>query len=217
MRSKLLICTVLLVLGSLAFTGCVRRRMSVISNPPGATVYMDSKMIGRTPFSYNFDHYGKREFRLVKEGYETKTKLMPLRSPWYQLPGVDFITEVLLPGKLTDRPHLEFDLEPIRMVESDRLVIRAEDFRRLAHAEGIVQIQDRGAAPAAPTGGSIGPGPINPPSSTPYGASPYDPTPVAVPPAYSPGPAPATGATVYPVPSVSPPVRNPSSHSYSGF
>ncbi len=193
MRSRFLTCLVVLTIVSLFLSGCVRRRMSVASNPPGATVYMDGKMIGRTPFSYNFDFYGKREFRLVKEGYETKTKLMRIQAPWYQWPGIDFVTEVLLPGKLTDRPYLEFDMEQVRTTDSDRLVVRAEDFRRLAHSEGTIQVQDqRSVPPPVLQGGTVGSAPVAPPSTSPYGASPYisDPafSPIQ-PPAYAPGPA----------------------------
>src|SRR5687768_13584388 len=35
-------------------SGCVRRRMTVRSNPPGAKVYVDDIEIGTTPVSTNF-------------------------------------------------------------------------------------------------------------------------------------------------------------------
>ncbi|MDR2643637.1 MAG: PEGA domain-containing protein [Planctomycetaceae bacterium] len=118
--------------------GCVRRRMTVRSNPPGATVYLDGKEIGRTPFSANFDYYGNREFRLVKDGYATKTVIKPVATPWYELHGIDFVSEVLLPGKLTDHKFYEFDLEPERIVPNHELLVRAEELRYKAHA-GTVQ------------------------------------------------------------------------------
>ncbi|MDR1485924.1 MAG: PEGA domain-containing protein [Planctomycetaceae bacterium] len=119
--------------------GCVRRRMTVRSNPPGATVYLDGKEIGRTPFSANFDFYGKREFRLVKDGYATKTVIKPVSTPWYELPGIDFVSEVLLPGKLTDHKFYEFDLEPERLVPNHELLSRAEELRYNAHSSGTIQ------------------------------------------------------------------------------
>ncbi|MDR0869930.1 MAG: PEGA domain-containing protein [Planctomycetaceae bacterium] len=116
-------------------TGCVRRRMTIRSNPPGATVYLDGKELGRTPLSANFDFYGKREFRLVKQGYETKTVIMPVRMPWYEYPGIDFISEVVLPGKLTDHKHYEFDMYPTNVMPTHELVGRAEELRRLGHGQ----------------------------------------------------------------------------------
>lgn len=127
-----LLCVTLLTMFS---TGCVRRRMTVRSNPPGATVYLDGKEIGRTPFSTNFDFYGKREFRLVKQGYETKTIITPVRTPWYEYPGIDFVSEVLLPGKLTDHKYFEFDMYPTNVMPTHELVGRAEELRRMGHGQ----------------------------------------------------------------------------------
>lgn len=133
--------------------------MTLLSNPPGATAYLDNKEVGRTPCSVNFDFYGKREFRLVKEGYETKTVILPVRAPWYQWIGIDFVAEVLLPGKLTDHKFYEFDMQPDRIVPSQELVDRGEDLRRLAHAEGALRASDGGPfySPPGPEGGSLTP------------------------------------------------------------
>jgi hypothetical protein len=147
---------IFLALTLLLFNGCVRRRMTVRSNPPGATVYLDGKEIGRTPFSTNFDFYGKREFRVVKQGYETKTVLLPVPAPWYELPGIDFVSEVLLPGKLTDHKYYEFDMKPEQITPTHELVGRAEDLRRVAHAEGTLQINS----------GVVQPMPVTPPTSS---------------------------------------------------
>jgi hypothetical protein len=141
--------------------GCVRRRMTVRSNPPGATVYLDGKEIGRTPFSTNFDFYGKREFRLVKDGYATKTVIKPVSAPWYELPGIDFVSEVLLPGKLTDHKFYEFDLEPDRLVPNHELLSRAEELRYNAHSNGIIQKNQNITPPIAP------PNPMSTPVSIP--------------------------------------------------
>jgi len=143
-----------------ALCGCVRRKMTVRSNPPGATVYLDGKEIGRTPFSTNFDHYGKREFRIVKQGYETKTELKPVRAPWYQWVGVDFVSEVLLPGKLTDHQYYEFDLQPERIEPGSEIVSRAEEFRQTAHADGVPRVGSSAvAAPSADVGSIAQPNP----------------------------------------------------------
>ena len=146
-----------------ALCGCVRRKMTIRSNPPGATVYLDGKEIGRTPFSTNFDHYGKREFRIVKQGYETKTELRPVRAPWYQWVGIDFVSEVLLPGKLTDHKYYEFDLQPERIETGSEIVARAEECRQTAYADGVPRVG--GSTVAAPVNvGSIAyPAPDLPP------------------------------------------------------
>ena len=131
-----------------------------MSNPPGASVYLDGKEIGRTPFATNFTHYGKREFRVVKQGYETKTELISVPAPWYQWVGLDFVSEVLLPGKLTDHKYYEFDLQPEKITPNSEIVSRAEEFRQTAHADGLPRI----------SGSAV----VSPPASVlPAGVSPY--------------------------------------------
>ena len=127
---------------SMFLSGCVRRRMTVRSNPPGATVYLDGQEIGRTPFSTNFDFYGKREFRVVKDGYETKTVILPVRAPWYEWFPLDFASEILLPGKLTDRKFYEIDMQPLLVVPTPELRGRAEELRRYAHVNGAFRVTD---------------------------------------------------------------------------
>ena len=81
LRSRLgLALAVLVLFGSLC--GCVRRRLTIRSNPPGAHVYVDDYEIGATPVSHNFIYYGKRKIRLVKDGYETMTVMQSIPMPW---------------------------------------------------------------------------------------------------------------------------------------
>ena len=72
-------------------TGCVQRRMTVRSNPPGALVYVDDYQVGTTPVSTDFIYYGTRKVRLVKDGYETLTVRQPFPLPWYQVFPLDFV------------------------------------------------------------------------------------------------------------------------------
>ncbi len=83
----------LLLLCCLSATGCVRRRMTIRSNPPGAMVYVDDQQIGLTPVSTEFTYYGTRKIRLVKDQFETMTTYHTFAAPWYQLPPLDFVTE----------------------------------------------------------------------------------------------------------------------------
>lgn len=192
MRLRFISIVMLLVVASLLFCGCVRRRMTVRSNPPGAMVYLDGKEIGKTPFSTNFDFYGKREFRVVKEGYETKTVLLEVWAPWYEWIGIDFFSEVLLPGKLTDRHYYEFDMQPESVVPPSELFGRAEDLRRIAQANGTMSANNASRISAVPSTPS---GSISPPPNSQY--SPYIPN-------QSPQYAPPETTPTYPTPIVQP-------------
>jgi hypothetical protein len=110
--------------------GCVRRRLNVRSNPPGALVYVDNQQIGTTPCSVDFTYYGTREIRLIKPGYETLTVNQPIPMPWYQVPPLDFISENLTPAKIRDNRTVTYDMAPQIIVPTEQLLDRANQLRQ---------------------------------------------------------------------------------------
>lgn len=113
-------------------TGCVRRRLTIRSNPPGAMVYVDDQEIGFTPVSTPFTYYGTRKFQVVKDGYETLTVKQKFKTPWYQVPPLDFVSENFWPGEIRDERAVDFQLEPQRIVPTQELIGRAQNLRNSA-------------------------------------------------------------------------------------
>jgi hypothetical protein len=109
--------------------GCVRRRLVIRSNPPGAMVYVDNQPIGTTPCATSFVYYGTREIRLVKPGYETLTINQPIPAPWYQLPPIDFVSENIVPNEIQDYRTVAYNLTPQVIVPTDQLIARGEQLR----------------------------------------------------------------------------------------
>jgi hypothetical protein len=109
--------------------GCVRRRMTVRSNPPGAVVFVDDQEIGTTPASTSFTYYGTRKIQLVKDGFETLTVKQTFYPPWYEITPLDFVSENLWPHEVRDEQFLDFQLQPQQIVPSEKLVERAEALR----------------------------------------------------------------------------------------
>jgi hypothetical protein len=114
----------------LASTGCMQRRMTIVSNPPGATAYVDGVEIGKTPVSHDFTYYGTREIRLVRDGYKSLTLLQPMSTPWYQMPPLDFFSDNLAFGEVRDERLYRYDLEPAVQEPFDTIVERGEQLRR---------------------------------------------------------------------------------------
>ena len=129
-----------LLLLAVAFSavGCVERRMTLRSNPSNALVILDGQEIGFTPVSVPFNYYGVRQIKLVKDGYETKIINQHVTAPWYQKPGIDFVSEVLIPWRIRDERDYglgeqEYTLQPKMLVPQDQLLQRAEEVRTAAH------------------------------------------------------------------------------------
>lgn len=165
-----------------AASGCVQRRMTIRSNPPGALVYVDDYQIGTTPVSTDFVYYGTRKIRLVKDGYETLTVRQPFPLPWYQLFPIDFVTENLWPWEIRDERVVDLAMMPAGVTVPESVVARAEQVRA-ATAKTIP------SPPAQPIAQPIAPVP----------AAPIPPTQLLPPPA-PPAPGPVAQPLLLPAP-----------------
>ncbi len=124
----------LILLCCLSATGCVRRRMTIRSNPPGAMVYVDDQQIGLTPVSTEFTYYGTRKLRLVKDQFETMTTYHTFAAPWYQIPPLDFVSENLWGREIRDEREVMVNLQPQRVVPSGELLSRANGLRNASQS-----------------------------------------------------------------------------------
>ncbi|HTU23935.1 MAG TPA: PEGA domain-containing protein [Pirellulales bacterium] len=174
---------------ALCAAGCVHRRFTVRSNPPGARVFVDEYEIGTTPVSHDFVYYGTRKIRLVKDGYETLTILQPIPTPWWDLPGIDFVSENLVPTEIRDHRVLDYQMQPQVIVPTEQLLTRADELRRVRNPN--IPVSATGPAGVPPQGTypeNTLPPPSLPPSGAPGTAPPGTMPPGTIPPgAYPPG------------------------------
>jgi hypothetical protein len=146
---------VLLTISSTA--GCVERRFIIDSNPPGALVYYNGNYLGMTPVDGYLTYYGKQQFTLIKEGYETLDVMQSYPPAWFDLPGLDFLTENIWPGKLRDVRKFIYTLRPLQSIPPDDVRSRAEELRARGQNIGV-PLPPRPLAPApAPRGTGVAP------------------------------------------------------------
>lgn len=199
-------CTALLAVALCATVGCVQRRMTVRSNPPGAYVYIDNYPIGVTPVSTDFTYYGKRQFRLVRDGYETLTVDQKVKAPWYEWFGLDFVSENLVPYTIRDEQQFNFQMVPQQVPPREQLAARAEELRASTQAQRYVPPP----VPVVPAAGSPAPPPPPPGVVVPPPGQPYSlPAPGGVPPAGARVAPPSPGQPIYSVPPTSNAFSNP--------
>lgn len=161
--------------------GCVQRRMTIRSNPPGALVYVDDYELGTTPVSHDFVYYGTRNIKLVKDGYETLTVRQPFPVPWYQYFPLDFVTENLLPWEVRDERVVDLAMVPAASVPAESVVARAEQARLAA---GSLPPASQAQVVPIPTQ----PQPIAAPAPSMPPMQQYAPQPLPPPQGYNPGP-----------------------------
>ena len=149
---------------ALAASGCVRRRLLVNTNPPGALVYVDNQQIGYTPCAVDFTYYGTREIRLVKPGYETLTVNQPIPTPWYEYPPLDFVSENLVPFKLRDNRSVSYNLMPQLVIPNQELIDRGNQLRQQTLQGTVVPTSGVGLVPPQP---GVNPPLVGPPQGVP--------------------------------------------------
>lgn len=118
----------------LALSGCVERRISIETEPPGALVWVNDRQAGRTPVSVAFTHEGTYDLRLEKEGYEPLVTPATTKGPVWDAVPLDFFAEIL-PVRARNETRWVFTLTP-RDDSEEALVSRAAELRgRLGDAE----------------------------------------------------------------------------------
>ena len=73
--------------------------------------------------------YGDYNVRVSKEGYETLETHRELKAPLHDWPGLDFIAQVLYPGRIVDAYEWTFELAPRRDPTREELIEKADALR----------------------------------------------------------------------------------------
>lgn len=115
--------------GLLLSTGCVRRTVTVNTKPEGAMITLNDEVIGTSPITKDFLWYGDYGVTAQKDGYETLKSHKKFKTPWYQIPGIDLMTELLLPIQFHDRQEITLELTPAKEANRDELIQQAKQFR----------------------------------------------------------------------------------------
>jgi hypothetical protein len=127
-----------LVLAVFLLSGCgVQRRMVMVSNPPGALVYLNGEEIGRTPLTRDFLWYGNYDVILRKAGYVTARTTTQVNPPWWQWIPLDFFAE-LMPVRLTDKQVFTYTLLPAsnQPANAQWMLENAAEYRGMLEGKG---------------------------------------------------------------------------------
>lgn len=120
--------------------GCLRRRMTINSNPQGAMVYVDGHQLGKTPVSTDFTYYGTRNIRLEMDHYQTMNVKQKVVPPWYEFPPLDFFTETFSASEIKDHHVWTYDLQPRAISSDEQILNRANEFAfegsRIVNSDG---------------------------------------------------------------------------------
>ena len=126
MRQSLILTT--LLIASAIPLGCVRRTITITSDPSGALCWLNGREVGRTPLTVDFVHYGTYDVVLTADGHEallTSGKADP--RVWDFVP-LDLFAE-MVPGEPHSQIAWHYTLEPLNN-DPVTLVERAKELRQ---------------------------------------------------------------------------------------
>jgi len=134
-KKHCLIALSIAVCAAVVLGGCVERKLTVKTQPPGALVTLNDEEIGFSPVTVAFSWYGDYGVRITKPGFETLNTHRKLKGPWYDKFPIDFFAETLWPGHIVDSYEWTFELAAAEPPERGELLQDAQNLKKQAIVE----------------------------------------------------------------------------------
>ena len=93
-------------------SACVERKLTIVTVPSLADVYVDGAHVGRSPLTLPFTYYGTSEIVVRKDGYVTQQRMETRQPPYFQRFPTDFYYETLTSDLYVDHRTYSYELEP---------------------------------------------------------------------------------------------------------
>ena len=123
------------IFGIMLLAGCVERRLTIVTEPEEAVVWLNDEEIGVTPVTVNFNWYGDYRVRIEKPGYDILNTHQLLERPLHDKFPFDFFAEVLWPRTIEDTYTWNFELQPYHQASAEELIEAAGTMRKEANEE----------------------------------------------------------------------------------
>lgn len=119
--------------------GCTARSITITTNPPGAEVTVNRRLVGITPCRVGFTHYGVYRIEIRKEKFVTLVKEECINPPIYSYEPISLVTDNAIPARLNDDIYLHYVLKAEgEVTERKSLLERANAAR-----DGQITLGDR--------------------------------------------------------------------------
>lgn len=112
---------------TLLSTGCVRRTLTITSEPDGALCWLNGREVGRTPVTVDFLHYGEYDVQLTHDGCEPLLTTGKADAPLWDTIPIDLVSEVW-PAEAHSDIRWHYVLQP-RLTDRNELIERAAELR----------------------------------------------------------------------------------------
>lgn len=115
--------------------GCVERRLTIVTEPADAVVWLNDEEVGTTPVTVNFNWYGEYNIRIEKSGYDILNTHRAMERPQHDKFPFDFFAEVVWPKRIVDEYTWTFELQPYQQSSPEELIKAAEEMKDRSNRE----------------------------------------------------------------------------------
>ncbi|MFH0839200.1 MAG: HEAT repeat domain-containing protein [Candidatus Omnitrophota bacterium] len=124
-------------------SGCVKRIITIDSNPRGATVYFNGADKGITPVSFEFTSYGYMSVRVAKAGYRELYTVEKVKAPKYEYFPIDFISDNINPKQIRDERKFFYRLSKDEVAEEDKSLAEIKNEEDANFAKYVKNLKDK--------------------------------------------------------------------------
>ena len=122
--------------------GCVERRLTINTEPPGALVSLNDEEIGISPVTVEFNWYGDYKIRASKQGYEILETHQKLAAPPHDQFPFDFFAEILWPETIVNEYEWTFKLTPYSPPQREELIQAALQMKEQTAQQAQISTQE---------------------------------------------------------------------------
>jgi hypothetical protein len=101
-------------------TGCVERKLTIITEPSGALVLLNDEEIGISPVTVGFEWYGDYSVRISKDGFQTLNTHKNLKRPLRDVAPFDLLDDTM--RTRADEYTWTFKLEPYQPPQKQQVI-----------------------------------------------------------------------------------------------
>ena len=109
---------------------CVERKITIVTEPPGALVALNDEEIGTSPVTVGFEWYGDYSVRISKDGYQTLSTHQKLKRPLKDVFPFDLLADMFTTK--IDEYTWTFKLQPYQQIQKDELIKSATSLQKEA-------------------------------------------------------------------------------------
>lgn len=119
-------------------SGCVERKLTILTEPTGALITLNDEEIGTSPVTVGFEWYGDYSVRIAKDGFATLQTHQNIPRPIHDRFPFDLLYDMF--SSRIDEYTWNFKLEPYQQTPKEDLINAAASLQKEALIDPNIEL-----------------------------------------------------------------------------